>query len=284
MSKVDLHIHSTASDGRYSPQEIVRRAAGFGLETIALADHDSIDGITPALEEASKLKQLQFIPGVEVSTDVPSGEVHVLGYFIDYTGEELAAALERFRSSREGRAQGMIAKLAELGINISWERVREIAGDGAIGRPHVAQAMLEKGYISSIKEAFDKYIARDGPAYVEREKMTPVEAVQLILRNKGIAIMAHPFTIPEPEAMIVQLKAAGMAGIEAYYNGYTSEKIGQLVAMARNHGLMVTGGTDYHGLDDGNETLMGGVDVPVAAVQELIARAEPKMLKLAYLK
>lgn len=284
MSKVDLHIHSTASDGRYSPQEIVRRAAGLGLETIALADHDSIDGIAPALEEARELKQLQFIPGVEVSTDVPSGEVHILGYFIDYTAGELAAALERFRGSREGRAQGMIARLAELGINISWERVREIAGDGAIGRPHIAQAMLEKGYISSIKEAFEKYIARDGPAYVEREKMTPVEAVQLILRNKGIAVMAHPFTIPEPEKMIVELKASGMAGIEAYYDGYASEEIGQLVAMARKHGLMVTGGTDYHGLDDGNETLMGGVDVPVAAVEELIAQAEPKMLKLAYLK
>jgi len=284
VSKVDLHIHSTASDGRYSPQEIIGKAAGLGLETIALADHDSIDGIAPALEEVRKLKRLQFIPGVEVSTDVPNGEVHVLGYFIDYTSEELAAALARFRHSREGRAQGMIDRLKELGINLSWERVREIAGDGAIGRPHIAQAMLEKGYISSIKEAFDRYIARDGPAYVEREKMTPVEAVQLVLRNKGIAVMAHPFTVPEPEAMIAELKAAGMAGIEAYYNGYTAEEIGQLIAMARNHGLMVTGGTDYHGLDDSKETMMGGVDVPVAVVQGLIARAEPKMLKLAYLK
>jgi len=284
VSKVDLHIHSTASDGRYSPQEIIGKAAGLGLETIALADHDSIDGIAPALEEVRKLKRLQFIPGVEVSTDVPNGEVHVLGYFIDYTSEELAAALARFRHSREGRAQGMIDRLKELGINLSWERVREIAGDGAIGRPHIAQAMLEKGYISSIKEAFDKYIARDGPAYVEREKMTPVEAVQLVLRSRGIAVMAHPFTVPEPEAMIAELKAAGMAGIEAYYNGYTAEEIGQLIAMARNHGLMVTGGTDYHGLDDSKETMMGGVGVPVAVVQGLIARAEPKMLKLAYLK
>jgi len=284
VSKVDLHIHSTASDGRYSPQEIIGKAAGLGLETIALADHDSIDGIAPALEEVRKLKRLQFIPGVEVSTDVPNGEVHVLGYFIDYTSEELAAALARFRHSREGRAQGMIDRLKELGINLSWERVREIAGDGAIGRPHIAQAMLEKGYINSIKEAFDRYIARDGPAYVEREKMTPVEAVQLVLRNKGIAVMAHPFTVPEPEAMIAELKAAGMAGIEAYYNGYTAEEIGQLIAMARNHGLMVTGGTDYHGLDDSKETMMGGVGVPVAVVQGLIARAEPKMLKLAYLK
>jgi len=284
VSKVDLHIHSTASDGRYSPQEIVRKAVGLGLEVIALTDHDSVDGIASALEEARKFSQLQFIPGVEVSTDVPSGEVHVLGYFIDYGSEELAAALERFRSSREGRAQGMITKLAELGIHISWERVREIAGSGTVGRPHIAQAMLEKRYINSIKEAFDKYIARDGPAYVEREKMTPVEAVQLILHNRGVAVMSHPFTVPEPEGMIAELKAAGMAGIEAYYNSYTSEETGALIAMAKNHGLIVTGGSDYHGLDESHETMMGGVEVPVEAVSRLIARAEPKMLKLAYLK
>ena len=284
MSKVDLHIHSTASDGRHSPQEIVRKAAGLGLEVIALADHDSVDGIAPALEEARKLNRLQFIPAVEVSTDVPSGEVHILGYFIDYTSEELAAALERFRYSREGRAQGMVAKLAELGVQISWERVREIAGDGAIGRPHIAQAMLEKGHIGSIKEAFDKYIARDGPAYVERDKMTPEEAVRLILRNRGLPVMAHPSTAPEPEAMIVELKAAGMVGIEAYYNNYMNEEIGNLIALAKNHGLIITGGSDYHGLDESNETLMGGVEVPMEAVNRLIARAEPKMVKLAYLK
>jgi predicted metal-dependent phosphoesterase TrpH len=284
VSKVDLHIHSTASDGRYSPQEIVRKAAGLGLEVIALADHDSVDGIAPALEEARKLNRLQFIPAVEVSTDVPSGEVHILGYFIDYTSEELAAALERFRYSREGRAQGMVAKLAELGVQISWERVREIAGDGAIGRPHIAQAMLEKGHIGAIKEAFDKYIARDGPAYVERDKMTPEEAVRLILRNRGIPVMAHPFTAPEPEAMIVELKAAGMVGIEAYYNNYMNEEIGNLIALAKDHGLIITGGSDYHGLDESNETLVGGVEVPMEAVNRLIARAEPEMVKLAHLK
>ena len=284
MSKVDLHVHSTASDGRYRPQEVVRRAAGLGLEVIALTDHDTVDGIAEAITEARKSGQLQLIPGVEVSTDVPSGEVHVLGYFIDYTSGELAGVLKRFRSSREGRAQGMIARLAELGIHISWERVREIAGNGTIARPHIAQAMLEKGYIKSIKEAFDKYIARDGPAYVEREKMTPAEAVQLIRRNHGVAVMSHPFTVPEPEGVIAELKAAGMAGIEAYYDSYSNEQIGALLAMAKDHGLMVTGGSDYHGLDESNETLIGGVEVPAEVVTRLIARAEPKMLKLAYLK
>ena len=284
MSKIDLHIHSTASDGRYSPQEIVHKAAGLGLETIALVDHDSVDGIVSALEEARRLDRLQFIPAVEVSTDVPRGEVHILGYFIDYASQELAAALERFRHSREGRAQEMVAKLAELGIRISWERVREIAGEGAVGRPHIAQAMLEKGYIGSIKEAFDKYIARNGPAYVEREKITPEEAVRLVLCSRGLPVMAHPSTAPEPEAMIMKLKAAGMVGIEAYYDDYRQGQVGDLVALAKNQGLLVTGGSDYHGLDDGNETMIGAAEVPVEAVQRLIARAEPEMVKLAYLK
>jgi predicted metal-dependent phosphoesterase TrpH len=178
----------------------------------------------------------------------------------------------------------MVDKLAGLGVNISWERVREIAGSGAVGRPHIAQAMLEKGYISSIGEAFERYIAREGPAYVEREKMTPVEAVQLILRSLGVAVMAHPFTVPEPEAMIVEMKAAGMAGIEAYYGNYNNEDTGTLIALAKKHGLLVTGGSDYHGLDESKETLMGGVEVPMEAVERLIARADPKMIKLAYLR
>ena len=281
MSQIDLHIHSTASDGRYRPEEIVRRAAALGLTVIALADHDSVDGITPALEAAKNFPRLKVIPCVEMSTDVDRGEVHVLGYFIDYTSQELKAALARFRDSREGRAQGMITKLAGLGIHIAWPRVQEIAGDGSVGRPHIARAMLEKGYITSIKEAFDKYIARDGPAYVEREKMTPAEAVALIVRTNGLPVMAHPFTVPDPEAMLPELKAAGLVGIEAYYNGYTAEEINRLVSLAKRHNLIVTGGTDYHGLDDGSEIMMGGIDVPASSVERLTALAEHRKLKLA---
>ena len=169
MSKVDLHMHSTASDGRLSPEGIVHKSAERGLIIIALTDHDSVDGIAPALVAAKAFPWLRVIPGVEISTDVPHGEVHVLGYFIDYTDPEFAVRLERMRHSRWGRAQGMIAKLRNLGIHIEWQRVQEIVGSGSIGRPHIAQAMLEKGYIDSIKEAFTKYIGRDGPAYVERE-------------------------------------------------------------------------------------------------------------------
>lgn len=281
MSKVDLHIHTTASDGRFGPEEIVRKAVALGLEVIALADHDSVDGISPALKAARKFPQLRIIPAVEVSTDVPDGEVHVLGYFIDYTSRELADELARFRNSRERRAQKMVAKLAELGVHIDWRRVQEIAADGSMARPHVAQAMLEKGYITSIKEAFDKYIARDGPAYVEREKLTPVEAVALIVRTDGLPVMAHPFTVPEPEALIREMEAAGLVGIEAYYNGYTADEISRLVSVADRHGLLTTGGSDYHGIGEINEVMMGSVDVPMESAERLIALAERRALKMA---
>jgi len=283
VSQVDLHIHSTASDGKFSPEAIVGRAAALGLTIIALTDHDSVDGIAPALEAAKAFPQLRVIPGVEISTDLPDGEIHVLGYFIDYTSEELGSALERFRSSRQRRAQGMTAKLRDLGINVDWQRVQEIAGEGSIGRPHIAQAMLEKGYIKSIRDAFNGYIEHGGPAYVEREKMTPVEAVALIVRANGLPVLAHPFTASDPEAMIIELKAAGLIGIEAYYNSYTADEINSLVSMADRHSLIATGGSDYHGLDDSAETGLGGVAVPVKSAERLIALAQERTSKPANL-
>ena len=281
MSKIDLHIHSTASDGRLSPADIVYKAVERGLTVVALADHDTVDGIVPALTAAKAFPQLKVIPCVEVSTDVPSGEVHVLGYFIDYTDPELVARLERMRHSRRERAQGMIAKLRDLGIRIEWQRVQEIAGSGAIGRPHIAQALLEKGYITSIKEAFTKYISRDGPAYVEREKMTPVEAVELILKANGLPVLAHPLTVSDPESVVIELKAGGLVGIEAYYNNYTADEINKLVSLANRHNLIISGGSDYHGLDASTETMIGGVNTPIESAERLIALAEQRALKVS---
>ena len=281
MSKVDLHIHSTASDGRLSPEDVVRKSAELGLTVIALADHDSIDGIAPAQAAAKAFPRLRVIPTVEISTDVPDGEAHVLGYFVDCTDHELKATLTRLRHSRQERAQKMIKKLANSGIVVDWQRVQEIAGNGSVCRPHLAQAILEKGYITSVKEAFIKYIGRGCPAYVEREKITPVEAVALILNANGLPVLAHPLTMNDPEAMITELKAAGLVGIEAYYNGYTADEIGKLVSLADRHNLIVTGGSDYHGLDATTETMIGGVDVPVEAAERLIALAEQRALRFA---
>jgi predicted metal-dependent phosphoesterase TrpH len=274
VSRVDLHLHSTASDGKYSPADIIAKAAELGLKVISLTDHDSIDGIIPALKAAKAFPGLTFIPGVEISTDLPDGEAHVLGYFIDYTDSGLETALERFRSSRLGRGRKIVAKLGAMGIKIDWLRVQQIAGDGAIGRPHVAQAMLEKGYVKTFEEAFDKYIGRGSPAYVEREKITPEEAVALIVRAKGLPVLAHPFTVKEPEAMVISLKAVGLVGIEAYYKDNTPEQTAATLKLAEKYGLIATGGTDYHGIGDSHEVMMGGTEVPVSAAERLIAKAE----------
>jgi len=281
VSKVDLHMHSTASDGCLSPIELVRKSAELGVTIIALADHDTVDGIAPALAAAKAFPWLKVIPSVEISTDVPHGEAHVLGYFIDYTDRELLVRLEGMRNSRRERGQKMVAKLRNLDINIEWQRVQEIAGSGSIGRPHIAQAMLEEGYIASIKEAFTNYIGRGSLAYVERQKMTPLEAVEIILRAKGLPVLAHPLTINDPEAMVIELKKAGLVGIEAYYDGYTADEVSRLVSLANRHNLIATGGSDYHGLELINETMIGGTDVPMESAEQLITLAKERGRELA---
>ncbi len=281
MSQVDLHLHSTVSDGRLNPAELIRKSAEAGLTTISLTDHDTVDGIVPALEAAKTFPWLKVIPGIEISSYIPENEIHVLGYFLDYSHPELQANLKRMRDSRQERAQGMIAKLKNLGLPIEWERVKEIAGDGSIGRPHLAQAMLEKGYIASFKEAFTRYIGGGGPAYVARDKMTPAEAVALILGASGLPVLAHPLISNDPETIIIELKAAGLVGIEAYYGQYTTEEINRLVSLAERYGLIATGGSDYHGIDASTDIMIGGADVPLESAEQLIALAEQRALKPA---
>jgi len=263
MSKADLHIHTTVSVGRYSPEEIV--------------------GVEPALNAARAFPQLSVIPNIEISTEYAGGDAHVLGYFIDHTDTELKARLEDFRNSRVTRARRMLSRLEEFGIYLDWARVQEIAGEGAIGRPHIAQAMLEKEYITSLKEAFDRYLAKGKPAYVERDKFTPEEAVELILRANGLPALAHPFTVSDPEKLIVELKAAGLVSIEVYYNGYTAEQIDELLQLAHRHRLIPSGGTDYHGLDEEHETKIGDIALPMESVEQIVALARHRGLKSAML-
>ena len=274
MSQVDLHVHSTASDGKLSPSQIIARAAEIGLKVIALTDHDSVDGIIPALEASKAFPSLTFIPGVEISTDLADGEAHILGYFIDYASPELAKTLQKSRDSRSGRGKRMVEKLNALGVKIEWARVQQIAGDGAIGRPHVAQAMMEKGYIKQFEEAFDKYIGHGGPAYVEREKMTPEEAVSMIVNARGLPVLAHPFTVKDPEAMVISLKKVGLIGLEVYYKDNTPRQTANALLLAKKYGLIPTGGTDFHGIGDGNEVRLGGTEVPMSSAERLIKMAQ----------
>ena len=271
MNKVDLHVHTTASDGKFTPAEIVRKAREAGLLYLGICDHDSIEGIACAHEAAAKNPGFTVINGVEINTDIPAGELHILGYFYDRNNLELKQTLERLRNSRIERAQKMINKLRKMGLKIDFLRVEELAGNGAIGRPHIAQAMLEKGYINSFREAFMKYINRGGPAYVERDKITPIEAIQLIVRAGGLPVLAHPMTFDNLETTVAELKVAGLVGIEVYYNNYSHEQISNLLQIADKFSLIPTGGSDYHGLESMNEPSLGTVEVPLESAERLIA-------------
>jgi predicted metal-dependent phosphoesterase TrpH len=278
--KADLHLHTTASDGRLEPKEIVSLAINVGLDVIAVTDHDTIDGVVPALDAASASHSLKVIPGVEINTDVARGEVHVLGYFIDYTDKKLAATLQKLRDARLERAQKMVAKLSDLGMKIDWQRVRELAQGGTVGRPHISQALLEKGYVRSEKEAFNKYIGHDGPAYVERYKLLPVEVVKLILDAQGLPVLAHPADIADLDELVPKLKSAGLIGLEVYYGNYAPETIDRLVGIARQYELVTTGGTDYHAFGDGLEVSIGSRLTPASSVERLFALASKRSLEL----
>jgi hypothetical protein len=248
-------------------------AAERGLEVISITDHDSVSGVGEALAAAAGVKKLIVVPGVEINTDLATGELHVLGYFINYEDAELLASLAKIRESRVGRAQKMVARLDELGKPVAWQRVLDLARGESICRPHIAQAMLEKGYISNEKEAFDKYIGRNCPAYVGREKVGPVEAVRIIKKAGGIAVLAHPADIADVDNIIVELKTAGLDGIEAYYGQYDSRTVSRIAGLAKRHDLLTTGGSDYHHFCDGRETPLGSGDVPESSIVKLFAAA-----------
>lgn len=273
---VDLHTHSTASDGIYSPTELLRQAAEVGLKVQALTDHDSTNGLVEALQ-AAQTHGIELIPGIELNTDVKGGEVHVLGYFIEYQRTELQAVLSTLRDARVLRGQRMVEKLNEQGLAITWERVREIA-QGSVGRPHVAEALLEKGYVKSIGEAFDKYIGAGRPGYIPRYKLAPQDAIRLIASANGIPVMAHPLTMPGLDGLrswLPDLVATGLRGLEVYYGPYTPEQVQSLLTIADEHHLIPTGGTDFHGPGI-HPTPLGGRYVPYESVERLKAAAAQK--------
>ena len=269
--RVDLHTHSNASDGELTPAELVRLALERGLTTIALTDHDSVAGIDAA-QQAARGTSLEVIQGVELSADVPKGEVHVLGYFVDWHAPAFLAMLAEFRDSRYGRAEKMTKKLDALGVSISFDRVKEIAGDASIGRPHVAQAIVEAGYAGTVTEAFSKYISHDGPAYVEHFRLAPEDAVALILRAGGVPVLAHPREVTD---WVFPLVKAGLLGLEVYYGMYDDATRAELARLAKQFGLIATGGSDFHGLKKmGHLAGLGENDVPPEVVEKLRKSAQ----------
>ncbi len=267
---VDLHLHTTASDGTLTPTQLVKLLAENGLKLIAITDHDSLEGIPEAKAELVKHPGMTLIPGVEISADIDDSEVHVLGYHLDENNPELQKVLAHFRKGREGRGEKMVAKLNEMGFAITWERVVELAQGGAIARPHVARALLEKGYITELREAFDKYIGRGGPAYVSREKMSPADSVELISKFGGIPVLAHPTYTKDPESLVASLVPKGLAGMEVYYKNYNEETVNWLHDIAKRHGLLALGGSDYHASHESDEVEPGLVGPPAENGQRLL--------------
>jgi len=277
MAKADFHNHSTASDGRLTPTQLVDLAARNGVRIFALTDHDSTEGIAEAKRAAERHAGFFLIPGVELSTDIEDDEVHVLGYFTfeALTNEALQAALARFREGRFERGRLMTERLAQLGLPVSWQRVLEIAGEASVGRPHVARAMVEAGHVASIQEAFDRYIGRDGPAYVERERLAPAEAVATLRRFGAPPVLAHPSYIKDLEGVLPQLKAAGLVAMEVYYRDYGADLVERLLATAAKYELLPLGGSDYHGLGNPGEREPGDILLPDRVARTFLQRELP---------
>lgn len=269
--RIDLHTHTTASDGLLAPDALVALAAERGVGLLAVADHDTTDGVDAALH-AGRAHGVEVWPAVELSCDVEAGEVHVLGYFIDHRRGWFQALLARLREGRADRAARMVERLAELGAPVDFHRVQALAGGGAIGRPHVARALVEAGWVRDVQEAFARYIGRQGPAYVGRLKVTPAQAVVLIRAAGGLAVLAHPGWGQQDE-LIPHLIEAGLDGVEVYYPDHTPEQVAHYRALAGRCRLLITGGTDFHGGDLATRVTVGSQYVPEEIVAPLRAAA-----------
>jgi len=262
----DLHIHCNASDGILTPEEIVNLALQKGLSVISITDHDTTEGMERALDAAGGTG-LEVIPGIELNADWDEAEVHILGYYLDYNFQPFRDALCEIRRARERRAKLMIANLAKMGVDLSCEQVKRIAGEATICRPHIARAMMEKGYVNSINDAFERYLSPGKPGYVPREKLHPFAAIAMIERAKGIPVLAHP-ALSKRDDLIPAFVKKGLLGIEVYYPLHKPEMVEKYMWFCRKYGLVMTGGTDFHGPGTAYPSL-GAVDVPKKSVENL---------------
>lgn len=263
----DLHVHTTASDGTDSPSRVVSMSAELGLAALAIADHDTLEGVEEAVL-AGRRYGVEVLPAIELGTELGGREIHILGYLVDLHDEDFLARLAFFRSARRERAVKMVKKLEMLGFPVTYERVLEIAGGGSVGRPHVARALVEAGVVESREEAFNLYIGNGKPAYEPRFKLSPVEAVRMIRKAGGVAVFAHP-GMAGCDAIIPSLVEEGLQGLEVYHPGHDTPVSRHYLKICRQHRLLATGGSDYHGSDHREHSLMGVVTVSYQVVLDL---------------
>jgi hypothetical protein len=250
MAEIDLHTHSTASDGTLSPAELVREAKRCGLRALALTDHDTTNGLEEAIE-AGRIEGVELIPGCELSVDYPRGQMHILGLWLPAHPEGVQHKLAYLRERRHSRNERIIAKLRKLGLDIDYAEVRDLAGEASVGRPHIARVLVHKGLVGSVQGAFDRYIGPRGKAYVPKDKLKPGEAIEVLKRDKATVILAHPYSLElgesELRSEVAKLQELGLDGAEVYYPEHTEEQTETYRALCRELDLLMSGGSDFHG-------------------------------------
>lgn len=266
----DLHIHTTASDGTDGPEEVVCRAKILGLKAIAVTDHDTVDGVEPALA-AGRLSDIEVVTGVELGAQYLGKELHLLGYSIDTDNHILKDKLSFLIGERKSRIFKMVQKVQNLGIPVSCEEVLAVSRSGSVGRPHLATVLIKAGVVNNITEAFNKYIGFGCPAYVPRYKLHPVEAINIINKAGGVSVLAHPGQNNAHE-LLDMLMNAGLAGLEVYHPAHSREQEYFYFSLAREHGLIITGGSDYHGHGHKTGNHLGSVTVPYGSVKEIVKK------------
>jgi len=280
--KIDLHVHSTYSDGTFDPKEVVDSAIGLGLTTISITDHDNMLGYYSAktyIEENNK--DLNIIPGVEINTFHRKQEVHVLGYFMDLENPAFQAMIEKQQKARKSQAKEIAKRLQKIGINVTYEDIKKCTIEkSSIGRPHIAKAIAQKGGTSSVAEAYSKYINNSSSVYVQRKTVTPHEAIEIIYDAGGIPVIAHPCDIENAQELIEELMSYGLRGIEAYHRKHTPAVVEYFCSIAEKYDLVVTGGSDFHSpsLYTG-QVIMGKNFVPPKILEEL--ELEKKRIEIA---
>ena len=280
---IDLHIHTTESDGSLTPSQVVHYAKEKGLKAIAITDHDTIHGNEEAIKEGIS-EGVEVIPGVEISVDYSPGTMHMLGYFIATEDPILNEKLTLLQDSRADRNPRIIEKLNKLGLSLTYDEVVQVSGGGQVGRPHMAQVLMEKGYIKSIKEAFDKYLGKGAPAYLDKFRLGAVEAITMITDAGGIPVLAHPSTLyckssDELDALVKKLVNQGLQGLEVYYSEHDERKTSSYKLLAKRYNLAITGGSDFHGknvkgIDLG--TGRGKLKIPYTVLENLKTIREEK--------
>ncbi|MFV1950435.1 MAG: PHP domain-containing protein [Nitrospinota bacterium] len=263
MKRIDLHTHTTASDGSYRPEELVRLASSLGVSAMAITDHDNVSGIDEGILAGDKYG-VEIVPGIEISVDYNTGTMHMLGYYIDCRDSTLLEKLAFLQSERDIRNTRIVKRLNDLGMEITYDEVKSIA-DGQVGRPHFAQILHRKGFVKNFNEAFDRFLGKGKPAYAEKGRFYPEDAIGLILNTGGIPVLAHPPYLYISDYMdlkktISGLKSLGLMGVETYYTTHTRKQTEELIKISNELDLLITGGSDFHGEITPKTVIGSGID------------------------